>query len=247
MSGLLGLLILGGIFTNDLVSKSKRATSSESARKYAQIKKEDMYYDGFNNLHWTENNELLDVIRIGGVTEYRGRKTNILYKRVESEKFSENKKQERRLKEAIEYCKEHNIKYLPYYFPVNIPRHDVLCTGIEIETGKKYLCDRYMNELFSLIYLEDEPHSYSCEYGKFKEYDAIHDGTKEMKRVWDKALSNNEDYMSIQNVRECHSRDIKALQSTYYTKKYMITREEYKERLSEVEEFPFEPYKLFLM
>ena len=112
MSGLLGLLILGGLFGANFIEGNKQAIDSQNAKKYAQIKGKDMYYDGFHNLHWTKNDEVLDEIKIGGITEYVGTKTGTVYKREKSETFSEAENQNEKLKNAIKYCEENGIAYL---------------------------------------------------------------------------------------------------------------------------------------
>ena len=239
MSGLLGLLFLGGLFGADFMRDTRKAVDSQYAKKAAELKGEDTYYDGFHNLHWTENNEVLDEITIGGVTEYVGRRSGKVYKTEKATWFSIQEVQRKKLEDGIAYCKEHGIKYFPFHFPNWIGSNYPVCTGIEIETGRKYHCDE-SHGLCSLIYLEDEPHIYSWGYGRQKEYDAVHDATKEMYRYY---LDNIHDD-SRQKVRSLFSRDKDAYQHNYYTKEYRITLEEWKERTKEVYDFPFEYYRI---
>lgn len=241
MVGLFGFLFLGGLFGANFMQDNKRAVEGQFAMKAAKQKGEEMYYDGFHNLHWTENNEILNVIKLGGVTEYIGVKSGKVYKTESSEWFDEIKSNEKKLKDGIEFCKEHGIKYFPFHFPQYIGSNNPICTGIEIETGRKYYCDKSKNgHICSLIYLEDNPHTYSGSYGKYKEYDAVHDATKEMYQYYINHITDN----NIQNVRSLFSRDSKAFKNTYFTKEYKITMEEYKERTKEIDKYPYEFYRI---
>lgn len=242
MSGLLGLLILGGLFGADFIEGNKQAVDSQYARKNAQLKGKDMYYDGFHNLHWTENNEVLDEIKIGGVTEYRGTRSGTVYKREKSKAFSEAENQKEKLENAIKYCKENGIEYLPFHFPVDISRNSPKCTGIEINTGKKYFCDRNRYGCI-LMYLEDEPHVSAGTYGKRKYYDAKHDATKDMHREYKKSITNAT--YKVQEVREERTYDDKANTIVYYTRVYKISEDEYEKRMKEVDDFPYECYDLW--
>ena len=242
MSGLLGLLILGGLFGANFIEGNKQAIDSQNAKKYAQIKGKDMYYDGFHNLHWTKNDEVLDEIKIGGITEYVGTKTGTVYKREKSETFSEAENQNEKLKNAIKYCEENGIEYLPFHFPVDIPRYSPKCTGIEISTGKKYFCDTNSYGE-TLIYLEDVPHVSSGQYRKRKIYDAKHDATKEMYRAYQKSIIDAT--YGVQEVKEERTYDDKANTIVYYTRVYEISEDEYKKRMKEVDDFPYEFYDLW--
>ena len=136
---------------------------------------------------------------------------------------------ENKLNEGIEYCKQNNIKYLPFYFPNMLSGRDSSYnTGIEIETQKKYCCIK-MGNLHYLYYLEDKPHKVWRNTGVYEEYDAVKDGL---------GLQFIDGY-TLQTSTNEH-----ATQSYYITKKYEITEDEYVKRTTALENYPYEYYQV---
>ena len=232
MAGFLSLLFFGTVLGNSLYESVQSDIGSQIARKNAKTKGEIYYCDGAHSYRATETNELVYVVKDrDGAEIIKGQKTGRIYKEVKSN----TEIREAKLKEAIQYCKDNNIKYLPWYFPVNIPRDNPFCTGIEIDTGKKYIIKgKHIDNQYIMLYLEDNPHRFHCEYGSFKEYDAVHDGTAEM---------HKNDYWSA--LEYVHRSDLNEHNTKYFTRCYIISKEEKEERLKIVERYPFDPYKIY--
>lgn len=245
MSGLLALLGLGVLIGASVKDSSRKDMRSMSSRKWADINNNDIYLDGYGNYRSTKTNEIVAVQGFKGANcgySVVGMNSGHVY----TKEKSEAEKEQERFEEALEYCKEHNIKYLQWYFPINnISRDRPDCTGIEVETGKKYAClrDGYNNH--TLIYLENEPHYVHSEYGMRREFDAVHNGSEQDYRNFLKALKNrNIEEANQYEVLHClHGDKSCSNDYWYYTKKHHITKEEYDERLNELEEYPIKFYK----
>lgn len=240
MAGLIALI--GGLLLtgNEIKNSVSRDVETKYARELAIKNNEELYYDGYNNPHWTETGELVEVDTFLGGCTIIGKKTKIIYKN----EPNILQKKETNFEEAIKYCRDNNIEYLPWYYPNSIFGRTPGCTGIEVKTGKKYICtpgfeDRdeidwtiKINKYY-LIYLENKPHDRYSEYGSFREYDGIHDGSKELKS---------------QNFRLCseekHYGKGKDKNYTYYTRRYIISEEEYHKRTTPLEKYPYDFEKL---
>lgn len=245
MSGLLALLGLGALVGASFNDSTRKIMGSKSARKWADINDDLIYMDGYRQYRSTETNEAVVVKGVKGSScgySVIGVKSGRVYAREKSEA----EKEQERFEKALEYCKENNIKYLQWYFPINnISRDRPDCTGIEVETRKKYACLKSSYGNHSLIYLENLPHDVHSEYGMRKEFDAVHNGTEQDDKNFMKALKNgNIEEANKYKVLHClHGAEISTNEYWYYTKVHQITKEEYDERLTELEEYPIKIYK----
>lgn len=225
--GLLGFLTLTGLNIKDSVEKDINTyISKESAQKLNK----EIYYDAFRRPHWTETDEIVEIVNFQGCETIKGIKSNKIYKETKSKFRLEQEVREMKYKNGIEYCKNNNINYYPFYFPNSlIGKNSDFNTGLEINTNKKYCCIKINNQ-YILLYLEDNPHYYYQERnGYLMEYDAVHD--KEGFLLDDNYCLNK--------------RKEKGKEETWYvTKKILISKEEYLERTTELKEFPYEYYKL---
>lgn len=245
MSGLLALLGLGVLVGASVKDVTRKDMMSQSARKWADINSDDIYLDGHRQYRSTETNEVVVVKGVKGAScgySVIGVKSGRVYAREKSEA----EKEQERFEKALEYCKENNIKYLKWYFPINnIPRDKPDCTGIEVKTGKKYACLKSRFGDHALIYLENLPHDVHSEYGMRKEFDAVHNGTEQDYKNFRKALKNGniEEANKYKVLHYLHGAEISTNEYWYYTKEHQITKEEYDKRLTELEEYPIKFYK----
>lgn len=235
MAGLFALIyfaLRGHAGIKDGFEKAKYTDYS----KNKAIEDGDIYYDdGWGQTRSTQTNEPVKVLHNDEVSAVIGKSGKVYQARL-----SEEKLEEVRLRNAIEYCKENGIKYLPFHFNTDYP-FEPGYTGIEIETGRKYGITRYGDYYFGynyyLIYLQDKPHKFWHERrGMINKYLPVHDGTEEMERYYHKHyLEPNFNKEEHPNVTMCRA-DNRG--HYYYTIMHPISEEEGKLRLSEVEKYP---------
>ena len=244
MAGFLSIFGSAFLFANTLVESAKIDADSKASKDFATRNGNDIYYDGYHVPHWTENNEVVIITNFNGCYEVRGAKSNKLYKSEKSEWRQIEDSQEEKLIKALKECKVNNIKYLPWYFPNEIQMRDKpFCTGIEVDTGKKYCCIEWVTktnsdgtngeQLYKLIYLEDKPHQALTAYGTVKIYDAIHD-----------CLSESEFDNKCTYSREKHTGTLNRgnKNSWYYTKTRIISQKEGEARRTPLDDYPYVAY-----
>ena len=228
MAGLLGFIGLLTLSSLSYSDATRRDIESSCARTGAEYLKKEIYYDGFRRPHWTETNEIVEIIDFQGYRTIQGVKSKKIYKEIKPQYRIEEDLREEKFNKGIDFCKNNNLKYFPFYFPNTLSgREKDFCTGIEVESGKKYCCFKRVDE-YILLYLEDKPHTYWQERGGYlKEYDAIHD---------EEGLSFKDGY-SVNTRREKNKRN-----TWYLTKKIYITEKDYLERTTELSDYPYEYY-----
>lgn len=230
MAGLLGLLFLGGLFCDNVRNTVNNDIDSNAARQIALKNKEEIYYDSYCQPHWTETNELVDITRLGGQYKVIGLKSKKIYRNESSKSKAKEDKISQKYEQGLEYCKQHEIKYFPFYFPNSINERDGWAnTGVEVQTNKKYCCLK-RNDEYILLYLEKDTHQVWDETpGLYREYDAIHD-------------KNELAFIDGYNLNT--SKDKKGSKQWYLTKEYKISEEEYFARITPLANYPYEFYKL---
>lgn len=229
MAGLFGFLGIGALL-GDTIIKSAHEDLSYKYGKENAIAKGKEYFRGDRGWYWTETGEPITIDYICGMTVYTGVKSGRVYKRDYGEKSRQEDSEKERLKKAINYCKAAEYKYLPWNFNTNVLRDRPGCTGIEIETGRKYYVLKegwnHHTESYFLVYLEDEPHmAWSEARGNVMEYDATHDGDERMFRKGEAVCNTHRSKLAEKNYQ-------------YYSIKYPISKQEYEERLEEVDNYP---------
>ena len=232
MAGLLGAIFLALAGYGAVKSEVNNAKYSDYSKHTAKENNDVWYNDGWGQARSTQTNEPVKVLSNSECSAVIGKSGKVYQAQLSPEKL-----EELRLKNAIQYCKENGIKYLPWHFNTN---GDNVCSmGVEIETGKKYVIDdgglgNYGRETFEVTYLRDRPSTLNTIYGKQKFYLFVNDGTEEEHRYYFK-------YYHKKGSDKSHpiAKAVKVpCGGWYYTRKHIISREDYEERIKEVEKFP---------
>ncbi len=222
MAGLFALLFGGYFLGKNVVQDANERYETNLSKNLAKNTGEQLYIDFWNKLHWTETGEEVRLCGAKGNHSTGYKIVGVQSGTVYYHEKSDAELLEDKFKAGLEYCKANGIKYLPWKFDTDFGFVKFASSGIEIDTGKRYVFLNY-SDTYYMVYLEDYPHSIYCPYrGSRRTYDAVHDETRE---------SYEKPGFTVAQLRH---RTYGGEDYDYYTKIYEVSKEEYLERTTPI-------------